>query len=194
MAIYTRKGDRGKTSLFSGQRASKADLRIEVLGTVDELNSLMGVLISNLRSQMSNMRKELIKIQGDLFKIGSNLASQGQTLEAPVSGQKLVVSSLTKRVNEFENLIDEMTAKMPKLSNFILPGGGKSGAMLHLSRAVCRRLERRIVSLNEKQKAKSEKQVILITYLNRLSDLLFTMARFVNFKEKRREQVWSKNA
>jgi cob(I)alamin adenosyltransferase len=190
MPIYTRTGDKGKTSLFSGQRVSKADLGIEVLGTIDELNSTIGVVVFAIRNSQFAIRNELIKIQSDLFKIGSSLASQGLALEAQVSSQKLVVSSLTKRVKEFENLIDEMTAKMPKLSNFILPGGGKTGAMLHLSRAVCRRLERRIVALSEKRKAKSEKQIGLIIYLNRLSDLLFTMARFVNFKEKRREIIW----
>jgi cob(I)alamin adenosyltransferase len=184
MAIYTRKGDKGKTSLFNGQRVSKANLRIEVCGTVDELNSLIGISISDLtcpqrgKSQISNVRKELVKIQGDLFEIGSSLVSQGETLQG-----------LRGRVKEFENLIDQMTVKMPKLSNFILPGGGKSGAMLHLARTICRRLERRIVELNAKQKIDNN----IIIYLNRLSDLLFTMARFVNFKEKRKEIIWRKN-
>jgi cob(I)alamin adenosyltransferase len=190
MAIYTRTGDKGKTSLFSGQRVLKSDLRIEVLGTIDELSSMIGVVVSEIRNPKSEIRKELLRIQNDLFEIGSNLASQGLTLEAQVSSQKLEVSSLTKRVKEFEDLIDKMTKQMPVLKNFILPGEGRNGAMLHLSRAVCRRLERRVVSLSEKQKVKSKKQTGLIIYLNRLSDLLFTMARFVNFKEKKKEIVW----
>ena len=98
--------------------------------------------------------------------------------------------SLKKRVKEFEDFIDEMTAQMPKLSNFILPGGGKAGVMLHLARAVCRRAERKIVELNNKEKIDNN----VIIYFNRLSDLLFTMARFANFKEKKKEIIWRKHA
>jgi cob(I)alamin adenosyltransferase len=180
MAIYTRTGDRGRTSLFNGQRVSKTDLRIEVYGTVDELNSMIGVASSEIRDKRREIRKELLKIQSDLFRIGSGLSN-------PTRAYNLQSTTyLKKRIEEFENLIDEITLKMPKLGNFILPGGGKAGAMLHLSRAACRRLERRIVSLKFKEKVDSN----IIIYLNRLSDLLFTMARFVNFKEKRKEQIW----
>lgn len=177
MAIYTRTGDQGKTSLLNGQRVSKSDLRIEVCGTVDELNSMIGVVLSS-KYQVLSIKRELIKIQSDLLGIGSKLASQGETLQG-----------LSKRVEKFENLISEMTEQMPVLKNFILPGGGKTGAMLHLSRAICRRLERKIVALNNQEKIDSN----ILVYFNRLSDLLFTMARFANFREKKKEIIWRKH-
>ena len=175
MAIYTRTGDKGKTSLMSGQRVSKADLRVEAYGTIDELNSAIGVVLSSKYLVLS-IKKELIKIQNDLLEIGSLLANpQGEALR-----------SLQKRVKEFEEFIDKMTEQMPPLKNFILPGGGKAGAFLHLARAISRRAERRIVELNNKQKIDNN----IIIYVNRLSDLLFTMSRFANFKEKKKETIW----
>lgn len=176
MPIYTRTGDKGKTGLLNGQRVSKADLRIEALGAIDELNSATGVVLS-IKYLVLSIRRELIEIQNDLLTIGStlaNLVSQGESLQ-----------SLRGRVIEFEDFIDRLTLQMPKLGNFILPGGGKTGALLHLTRAICRRAEREVVKLNAKEKIDGN----IIVYLNRLSDLLFTMARFVNFKEKRKEQV-----
>mgnify|MGYP001608936546 FL=1 len=170
MAIYTRTGDKGKTSLMSGQRVSKSDLRVETYGTIDELNSAIGVVLSVISDKRKEIRKELIKIQNDLLEIGSALAN-------PASKQ---LKYLQQRVKEFEKFIDQMTEKMPPLKNFILPGGGKAGAILHLARAISRRAERKTVALNNKQKVDNN----IIIYLNRLSDLLFTMARFVNFKEK----------
>ena len=182
MAIYTRTGDKGKTSLFNGQRVSKSDLRVETYGTVDELNSAIGVSISNFKFQISNFKKELIKIQNDLLNIGSALAN-------PTTSEKREATSyLQKRVKEFERFIDQMTEKMPPLSNFILPGGGKAGSFLHLARAVSRRAERKVVALNHKEKIDNN----IVIYLNRLSDLLFTMARFANFKEKKKEVIWRK--
>jgi len=178
MPIYTRTGDKGKTSLFSGVRVSKADLRVEAYGTVDELSSIIGVALS-IKYQVLSIKNELIKIQNDLLDIGSALANP----------KSKPLNSLQKRVKEFENLIDQMTKSLPPLKNFILPGGGQTGAMLNLSRAVCRRTERRIVALNTKEKVDRN----IIIYFNRLSDLLFVMARFVNFKEKKKEAVWKKN-
>ncbi|MBF8250194.1 MAG: Cob(I)alamin adenosyltransferase [Candidatus Levybacteria bacterium] len=180
MAIYTRTGDKGTTSLFSSKRVSKSDLRIEVLGAIDELNSLIGVVICEIRNPKSETRNKLEKIQNDLLSIGSSLAD-------PIMNYKpLTMNYLPNRVKEFENFIDQMTENLPPLRNFILPGGGKTGAMLHLARAVCRRAERRIVGLNHKGKLDNS----IIIYFNRLSDLLFTLARFVNFKEKKKEVVW----
>jgi cob(I)alamin adenosyltransferase len=172
MPIYTRTGDKGETSLFSGVKVSKADLRIEVYGTIDELSSAIGVVLS-IKYLVSSIEKELIKIQKDLLDIGSTLANP----------KTKSLNDLEKRAGEFEKLIDEMTEELPPLKNFILPGGGKAGAMLHLSRAICRRAERRIVVLNNKDGS-------IIIYFNRLSDLLFTMARFANFKEKKKEIIW----
>ena len=179
MAIYTRTGDKGKTSLANGKRVSKSDLRIEACGTIDELNSMIGVVVS-IKYLVLSIKKELIKIQNDLLDIGSTLANPDPKYS--IRNTKYFL----ERGKEFENLIDKMTAKMPKLSNFILPGGGKAGAMLHLARAVCRRAERGIVKLSTREAIDNE----IVIYMNRLSDLLFTMARFANFKEKRRENLW----
>lgn len=176
MAIYTRTGDKGKTSLFNGQRVSKGDLRVETYGTIDELNSAIGVCLAEIRDKKQETRKELIRIQNDLFGIGSSLANP--------SSKK--TPSLEKRVKEFEEFIDQMTVKMPSLSNFILPSGGKTGAMLHLARAISRRAERKTVALNSRERV--DKNIII--YLNRLSDLLFTLSRFSNFKEKKKETIW----
>ncbi len=182
MAIYTRTGDKGQTSLFNKQRVSKADIRVEAYGTVDELNSAIGVVIAEIQKYNSKVKSELEKIQNDLLNIGSALANP------TINHEPLTMNYLSKRVKEFEDYIDQMTAQMPILKNFILPGGGKLGAFLHLARAVCRRAERKIVELNNKQKIDNK----IIIYLNRLSDLLFTMARFANFKEKKKEIIWTK--
>src|SRR3989344_3001553 len=171
MPIYTRTGDKGKTSLFNGQRVSKSDLRVETYGTIDELNSAIGVVLS-IKYRVLSMKKELIKIQNDLLDIGSCLANPDPQYSI------LNTQYFQRRVNEFEKFIDEMIVKMPPLENFILPGGGKAGSMLHLARAICRRAERRIVALNNREKilrlrsGQVDKNIII--YLNRLSDLLFT--------------------
>lgn len=176
MPIYTKTGDKGQTGLFSGIRVSKASLRIEAIGTVDELNSVIGLVISQIPNSKLQITKELIKIQEDLFTIGASLANPKQKI------------NLSKRVKEFENLIDKMTKELPPLFNFILPGGGKAGSMLHLARTVCRRAERKIVELSEKEKVKSDVTI----YINRLSDLFLTMSRFINQKENQKETIWKK--
>ena len=176
MPIYTRKGDRGKTSLFDKKKVWKYDLKVEAYGTVDELNSTIGAASAFVSIKKINL--ELEEIQNDLLEIGSSLAVS-KTLSA---------KQLSKRPEEFEKLIDELTIQMPKLSKFILPGGGRAGSFLQLARTVSRRAERKVVHLSRKEPVD---QIILI-YLNRLSDLLFTMARFVNFKEKQKEQIWRK--
>ena len=167
------------------------------MGKIDELNSAIGVVLaetqnSKLKTQNYNskLKSELIKIQNDLLSIGSALANP------KVSSKRLTVSSLSKRVKEFEDFIDKMMKNLPPLSSFILPGGGKTGATLHLARAICRRAGRRIVELNSKEKTlrlrSGQVDNSIIIYFNRLSDLLFTLARFANFKEKKKEIVWSK--
>ena len=156
---------------------------MDVYGTIDELNSAIGFALC-AKTQALSMRKELIKIQNDLFEVGFTLANS----------KSKPLNYLKKRVKEFENFIDQMAEQMPKLSNFILPGGGETGATLHLARVICRRAERVIVKLNSKHPSTGSGQVDgnIIIYFNRLSDLLFTMARFVNFKEKKKEIIWSK--
>ncbi len=177
MPIYTRTGDKGQTSLFNKQRVPKFHIRVEAYGTVDELNSALGV-VSSIKYQASSIKKELIRIQNDLLDIGSALANPNTE----------PLTSLKKRVKEFENFIDKMTGQMRPLKNFILPGGGKSGALLQFARTVSRRAERRVVELADKESIDSN----LVIYMNRLSDLLFTMARFANFKEKKKEIIWTK--
>lgn len=174
--IYTKKGDQGMTSLLGGTRVGKNSLRVATYGSVDELNSLLGVIIAECKSK--KQKKVLSEIQNDLLSIGSCLANvDPKPLEYLVS-----------RVEKFENFIDEMTEKLPELHNFILPGGGVSGAFLHLGRSVSRRVERAIVELSQKEKVDSN----ILVYFNRLSDLFFTMARFANMKEKKKETIWRK--
>lgn len=178
MPIYTKTGDKGDTGLFNGKRVSKASLRIEAIGTVDELNSVIGFTISQSTINNSQLTKELIKIQSDLFEIGAALANPKQNV------------GLEKRAIELENTIDKMTKELPTLFNFILPGGGAAGASLHLARSIARRAERRIIALHEKEKIQPE----IIIYINRLSDLFLTMSRYVNMKEKKKETIWSGGA
>ena len=197
--IYTRTGDKGQTSLFNGQRVLKSSLRVEAYGTIDELNSAIGIVIAEIQNlkfpsktrlasggksqnYKSKVKIELVKIQNDLFQIGSALANPEDRR------QKTEDRKLEDRVKEFEDLIDEMTEKMPELMNFILPGGGKTGSELHFARTVGRRAERKIVALAAKERVDEN----IIMYLNRLSDLLFTFARFVNYKEKQKEIIWNK--
>jgi cob(I)alamin adenosyltransferase len=184
--IYTRTGDKGMTSLLGGKRVSKSDLQIECLGSIDELNSLIGISISNLKTQNSNLKMELIGIQKDLIKISSLIADAKYIIHD--------TKYFLERIEKFENLIDQLTAKMPSLNTFILPGGGETGAMLHFARSICRRAERNIVKLSQKSSVrqaqdKNQKLETILIYFNRLSDLLFTMARFANFKEKRKEII-----
>ena len=175
MPIYTKTGDRGNTGLFDGKRVSKASLRIEAIGTVDELNSTIGFTIAQLITNNPQLARELIRIQNDLFVIGGALANPKQKID------------LSKRVKEFEIMIDQMTKELPPLFNFILPGGGKAGVSLHIARTVCRRAERRIVALSEKEKVQGN----IIVYINRISDLFLTMSRYINMREKKKEVIWS---
>lgn len=172
MSVYTKTGDKGRTSLYQGKRISKANLRIEAIGNVDELNSVLGFVLSSLKEK--GLREELSKIQSDLFEIGALLASPSSS------------SKLNKRAGEIEKKIDELDKKLLELNNFILPGGGVSGSSLHFARTVARRAERRIVELSEQDKVQDE----ILIYMNRLSDLLFMFARFLNFKEKKKEKIW----
>ena len=192
MKIYTRTGDKGQTSLFGGKRVSKSSIRVEAYGTVDELNSTIGIVIAQMANgkwQMANLNKELLSIQHDLLTIGSMLASpQVKSSRFAARRAKFKVQSLGKRVDEFEKMIDSLTKKLPQLRNFILPGGGRAGSGLHFARTVCRRAERRIVDLSQREHVDSA----VIMYCNRLSDLLFTMARFINMKENKQEIVWHK--
>ncbi len=180
MKIYTRTGDKGQTSLASGKRVSKASDRVDAYGTVDEFSSMLGVVIAHLNASEREIKKELENIQHDLFAIGAVLASPAG------KNQEVRSKNLGKRVETFERVIDRLTKTLPPLKNFILPGGGKAGAFLHMARTVCRRAERHIIALSQKEQVDAG----IIPYFNRLSDLLFTMARFVNQKQKKKEKKY----
>lgn len=184
MPIYTRKGDKGETSLWGGTRVLKSSLRVDTYGTVDELDSLIGVVVSKIQKSKVKSKKYKLKFKSELEQIQHDLLLIGSTL-ANLNAKPL--EQLSSRVDHFEKFIDEMTIKMPELRNFILPGGGEAGAMLHLSRTICRRVERRLVELSQKEAVDDH----IIKYFNRLSDLFFTMARYANYKEKKKETIWS---
>ena len=177
MSIYTKFGDKGKTSLYAGKTVSKGSLRVNAYGTVDELNSFLGIVLVGFNNQ--DLKKKLVQIQNDLFEVGASLASATNKHEE-------LSKYFKKRVLEFEKEIDSLTKKLPKLENFILPGGLATGARLHFARTLVRRAERRVVELSEKEKINTE----IIVFLNRLSDLLFMYARFINYKEKQKEVLW----
>lgn len=183
MPIYTRTGDKGKTSLFSGKRVWKYDIRVEAYGSLDELNALLGVIASHLHDSKIP-RKHYItdiitSIQTTLFYICSYLADLPDALDA---------INLKSQTTKFEKKIDEMTNQMPRLSNFILPGGGIVGAYLQHARTVARRAERQVMKLHQKEAINTD----VISYVNRLSDLLFTLSRFANYKERKRETIWER--
>lgn len=179
MPIYTRTGDKGDTSLFDGSRVSKANPRVETYAAIDELNSVLGEVLAFLpKAHFHKLTNDIAEVQHDLFAIGSALALPHAV---PVIG-------LEKRPKEFEVLIDAMTKELPPLANFILPGGGKPGSVLHVARTIARRAERRVVALAETEEVDTH----IVKYLNRLSDLLFTMARYVNHQTKHKEIKWIK--
>lgn len=173
MPIYTKTGDAGSTSLFGGKRILKCEELVDVYGSMDELNSWIGRIASEIDS--SDVGQFLSGIQSDLFTIGSELAGWNATL-----------TGLPKRVKEMEARIDVMEESLPKLTNFILPGGTKLASVIHVARAVCRRVERQTVALSQKQTVDPK----ILIYLNRLSDLLFMLARFVNYQAGIVEVTW----
>ena len=178
MKIYTRTGDTGETALFDNSRVSKADPRVDAYGEVDELNAWLGfVRASGLDAELDG---ELIRIQRDLFAVGAQLADPAERLADRVT--KAFVSD--EDVERLEQLIDRLEQELPPLTRFILPGGAAAGGALHVARTVCRRAERRIVALTP---AADE---LLIRYINRLSDLLFVLARVVNHRARQPETEW----
>lgn len=177
MKIYTRKGDSGQTGLLGGSRVSKANARIEAYGTVDELNSSLGVIRDS--DLPDGLNESLVRIQHQLFSIGSILAAEADN--------KIKLPGITEDEVRFLELeMDRMDEELPELRNFILPGGNLAASHCHLARCVCRRSERRVVSLKEL----SEVDVMIIHYLNRLSDYLFVLARFVTLKKGGQETPW----
>ena len=169
MSIYTRTGDKGTTSLFGGKRVSKSDPQVEAYGSVDELTSYLGLVNSQLVTRESKLF--LTEVQKDLHKIMAYL-----------SGAKTDLKFLKKRVKDFEKQIDRLDKKLPKLTRFILPGGNQLSAWFHILRVTCRRSERSVVKYftSLSQPYTLYPNPLVIKYLNRLSDLFFTLARFYN--------------
>jgi cob(I)alamin adenosyltransferase len=167
MKIYTKTGDKGLTGLLNGERVPKDSLRIEAYGTVDELNSFIGLALTEIKSE--DVKKVLQRIQNLLFNVGSDLAT-------PCS--KKVSELFVKKVfyEEIEKYIDFYSAKIEEQRKFILPGGSKSASLLHVARTICRRAERRVVALNKVEKVNPN----IVIFLNRISDLLFILARYKN--------------
>jgi cob(I)alamin adenosyltransferase len=182
MKIYTKTGDKGKTSLYSGKRVLKYDIRVETYGTVDELNSILGIALAHdIESELAD---DISHISNTLFFLGSDLATPLD------SNSKFQPERINATPIEFlENKIDEYTEKMPPLTSFILPGGCKVASFLHQARTVCRRAERLAVQLAEEQNI-GENPVI---FLNRLSDYLFTAARYANFTAGIGDREWEKS-
>ncbi len=172
MKIYTRKGDGGATSLFGGVRVGKDHVRVEAYGTVDELNSALGLALAMLPPALGDWRDQLVAIQSDCFTLGAILATPRTGDAKPDHIPNLPDS----RVAALEKGIDELDEELEPLQSFILPGGIGPSAALQLARSVCRRAERRVVTLAETE----EVDPIIIKYLNRLSDFLFTLARAAN--------------
>lgn len=177
MKIYTKKGDSGETSLFGGDRVSKSTERIEAYGTVDEINSYIGLAASYDLSKKSS--GYLRKIQELLFTLGADLAT-------PPSANARIKRIGEQDIQFLEEAIDEMEQELNPLKNFILPGGSRAGATLHVSRTVCRRAERKTVACKKVDDISDE----CIKFLNRLSDFLFVIARYVNKEADIREETW----
>ena len=178
MKIYTRTGDAGETSLFDGTRVRKDDGRVDAYGEVDELDAWLGLVCASRVD--ADLAVELRRIQRDLFALGSQLADPADKIAARVT--KALIEDVD--VERLEHLIDRLEAEVPPLRRFILAGGTPAGAALHVARTVCRRAERRMVSLTPPVDA------ILLRYTNRLSDLLFVLARVVNHRAGMDEIEW----
>jgi len=187
MKIYTGTGDRGKTSLFSGERVLKSDRRIEAYGDVDELNSVLGALIAALTPEAQHIAEALKQTQSDLFQLCAILA---------VSPDSPALDALEKisasRITRLEQAIDEIEAKLPVLSGFILPGGHSTAAWAHTCRAVCRRAERHVIRIADEysQGDAAEQFQRAVVYLNRLSDYLFVLARYCNQLQGISDTLW----
>ncbi len=179
MKIYTKKGDDGGTSLFGGDRISKHDQRVEAYGTIDEVNSFLGLLISHVPTHDS-YRPLLSKIQHLLFNVGSLLATADESFLSSIEGVDV------SDIESLELAIDQMDHTLAPLKNFILPGGSIAVSTAHICRTVCRRAERRIVLLG----LQHESYVSIIPFINRLSDFFFVYARHLSLAEGNEEVIW----
>jgi cob(I)alamin adenosyltransferase len=184
MKIYTKTGDQGETGLFGNVRVRKDDLRIRTYGTLDELNASLGVALAefapDFRLKAYTLAEMILRVQGELFQLGAELATP--------HGKKVPTQLLaTSHIERLEQEIDEMEAALAPLKNFILPGGARVSALLHHSRTISRRVERELVSLNHSEPVRAE----TLAYINRLSDHLFVLARFMNAKSGQADVAWT---
>jgi cob(I)alamin adenosyltransferase len=180
--VYTRQGDKGQTRLAGGQRVDKDSPRIEAYGTVDELNAVLGIAAETIArdGQLAALRAQIVRVQNELFDLGGELA----TLAADRHPKQALVSAAD--VERLEREMDAANEQLPELRSFILPGGGLVSAQLHQARTVCRRAERRLISLQREDPQREE----TIAYLNRLSDWLFVMGRRAAVESGQGEVLW----
>ena len=175
MKIYTKTGDEGTTALFGGTRVKKYNLRIESYGTVDELNSYIGLIKD--QEINSYIKESLLKVQNDLFTLGAMLATPPEKETLKSGKERLNIPKIdSDSILFLENEIDKMDALLPQMTHFILPGGHQSVSFCHIARCVCRRAERLSVELNDQENIQND----IIKYLNRLSDFLFVLARMLS--------------
>mgnify|MGYP000701736673 CR=1 FL=1 len=185
MKIYTKTGDKGTTALFGGTRVPKHHLRIESYGTVDELNSYIGLIRDQQMDKITVAA--LIKIQNELFTLGAMLATPPEKETLKNGKERLNIPKINANSITFlENEIDRMNAELPQMTNFILPGGHQTVSFCHIARCVCRRSERLATNLNESETINQD----ILTYLNRLSDYLFVLARKLTKDLSAKEIPW----
>ena len=180
-SVYTRTGDGINTSIIGGERIPKYSLRLEAYGTVDELSSFIGNLVAD-DSVIDEQRYDLLKVQNMLFNIGGYLATPPALRKQDVAGLTL------QNIKEMEGWIDTMDEQLPKLNNFIIPGGCKASAKANMARTVCRRAERRVLQLASQEEIDN----LVISYINRLSDYLFVIGRYLNKFADYEELTWQK--
>lgn len=185
MKIYTKTGDKGDTGLIDGSRISKSDLRIIAYGEVDEANSHIGLIISNIEknSIFDDVKKILLDVQQDLFVLGAELANPNTLKDDNMLVKREMISTIEKYIDNFES-------ELAPISNFILPGGSIESSLLHICRTVVRRAETSAVALAKEQKINQG----ILTYLNRISDLFFVLARVTNKRQKRNDIPWKLNS
>lgn len=180
--LYTGSGDTGETSLFGGGTVRKNHPRVEAFGVVDELNSAIGVARSFLEDQELSLL--LATVQNRLFNLSAELATEVEVGKAPALPGRITAED----VSWLQSKIDSFDAQLPPLKEFIIPGGTRAASLIHLARAICRRAERAVVALGTEPDSEAQ----LVPFLNRLSDLLFALARYVNFRSQATEERWVK--
>jgi len=185
LKIYTKTGDKGDTGLIDGSRISKSDLRIRAYGEVDEANSHIGMIISSIekKSIFDDVRKILLNVQQDLFVLGAELANPNTLKDDNMLVKREMISTIEKYIDNFES-------ELAPITYFILPGGSIESSLLHICRTVVRRAETSAVALAKGQKINQE----ILTYLNRISDLFFVLARVTNKRQKRADIPWKLNS